>query len=146
MKNEIERKIKESIEKSIFSHFDVMTITLKYSKLIGAGDFKSNEASRDFAKEILDCLRKGKNPGLNPCIDSIHEFFEEGFTGLDCAHEYVKENGEYETIPIDNNQSYEKITISLDILFVNSPSFLDKEKLEIIKAEIQTPLLKTEIK
>jgi len=141
----VEEELKRLVEKKTFSPIDVAHLTVSFSDFTDRGVIVCSKAVDSLSRILKKCLFDCKNPGLNPSIDAIYEFFEEGSSGESTLSRFIENKGKFSSNSIDNNRDFVEITLDLEILVVNLEALFNEERIKIKKAKVQTALFAKEI-
>jgi len=143
--NSIEKKLKKDLDAMTYSHFDVLEAILSYKSFVDPGYVKCPKSIEKMSSILIDCMRNGKHPTLNPTIDDIYDFKNDENTGEDAVKAYIENTGEFNTQKIDNTKNFLEINVPFKMMFVNVSSFVENEEIEIKSAFVQTALFRKEI-
>ena len=144
--NNIEKRLKQDLEKKLFSPLDVVNLEIKYTGFTQPGVVFCKNSIRDFGSKLKSCFEAGRHPGLNPAVDQIHTHKNEDNTGLEAIESFIESESSFKTERIDNHQEYIEISLEMEILNVNLDAFLETKDFEVIKAKIQGALHSKEYK
>ncbi len=138
--------LKRRLKNEAYGSLDVIEIEINFKALGSAGVVKCPKTINSFALELQKAITMGKHPTLNPVIDDVYEYKTDENNGFEAFEEFILYNGKFETVIIDNHQSYIKINLPIKIMWINIEPFLENKSFIIESAVIQTPMFKQEIK
>lgn len=139
--NSIEKAILRELDEDFYSPVDVIKLEVSYRSFTDIGNIHCSKSIKEFSDVIRSVLSKNKHPTLNPLIDHIHEFIDEN-ESKDPFEEFVLRTGLFMGEKVDNKKQYLSITIFSEVLAINARDFIEDERIEITKAEVQTALFK----
>ena len=126
--------------------FDTCNVlVLVYENLGQLSAIRCSESIDKFSKTLQTAITKGKYPSLNPVIDEIYKYKTDLNAGLDSFVLFIENNSKFDSIPIDNKNSFIEITTPIEIMWSNIGPILEDDSLKIVEASIQTPFFRKEI-
>jgi len=141
----IKKKLRDHYEKKIFGDLDATKLVLVYENLGQLSAIRCSESIDKFSKTLQTAITKGKYPSLNPVIDEIYKYKTDLNAGLDSFVLFIENNSKFDSIPIDNKNSFIEITTPIEIMWSNIGPILEDDSLKIVEASIQTPFFRKEI-
>jgi hypothetical protein len=137
----LKERIIEHASNGMFGTLDVLHLRVFASCIVPVeGD------GVDPIKHFSDCLeaaiRRGKFWFLNPFFQRIASEMQGGQYLSDAILEEVKRSSSREVQEIDLNKNYVKISMDVDILFMNAKDFLNDASLNVESASVQSDFFK----
>ena len=143
--DDIEKKLKQQYEESMWGIIDGLTLNISCDYLVSSGTIVCKKSVRKFSCDLVETLKKGNLPNLNPVLDEVYKYKTEENTSLEAFDKFIIETAEFKTQPIDTKQDFLNIETSVKIMWTNVLPFIDNQNIRIERAEIQTGLFRREI-
>lgn len=122
------------------------TLDVLYLRVFSSCIVPAEGGGVDPIKHFSDCLeaaiRRGKFWLLNPFFQRIASEMKEGQYLNDAIFEEIKRSSSKEVQELDLNKNYVKISMDVDILFMNAKDFLNDTSLNVESASVQSDFFK----
>ena len=141
----LKEKIKKQFENNLYGIVDVLTVTISHDFFVKRGTVTCHESIRKFTCELIETLKIGNLPNLNPMIDEVYKYKTEENTNFEAFDQFILEKGQFKTSPVDKNKDFLNIAITVEIMWTNALPFAEHKTFNIESAEIQTGLFRREI-
>jgi hypothetical protein len=142
----LNKKLKKQFNDNLYGIVDVLTIKISHDFFVKRGTVTCHESIRKFTCELIETLKLGNLPNLNPMIDEVYKHKTEENTNLEAFDRFILENGQFKTSPVDKNKDFLNIAVTIEIMWANVLPFVEHKSFNIESAEIQTGLFRREIK